>query len=247
MILQILLAAALAGPVQSTFDVASVKVNRAGSAGGEGREVESITASPGSLTMRNVSLNSCLKWAHSIRDFQILGAPGWFASERYDISAKSAGPASEAELRVMLQTLLAERFHLKLRREQRDLPIYALVVANGGRKLHASTAEGGGSMRPGEGTLTFQNVSMADFADRLSKRPFSVERPIVDRTGVDGSYDFELRLADNAADLKRGLEKNDGPSIFDVLPKQLGLKLEPQKGPIQVLVIEHAEKVPVEN
>ena len=88
---------------------------------------------------------------------------------------------------------------------------------------------------------------MSDFADRLSTRPFSMDRPIVDRTGLAGFYDFDLKLADNAAELKTSLERNDGPSIFDVVQQQLGLKLEPQKGLLDNLIIEHAEKIPVAN
>ena len=233
--------------VQPSFEVASVRVNVAGSAGGEGRERESISATPRSLTMRNVSLNSCLRWAYSVRDFQISGAPAWFATERYDIAAKAASPASVDEMKTMLQALLAERFHLKIRSEKRALPVYALIVGKNGSKLHASGTEGTAVMRPGDGVLIFQKISMPEFADRLSARPFSIDRPVVDRTGINGIYDFDLRLADNAAELKRSLERNDGPSIFDVVQQQLGLKLEPQKGPLDNLIIEHAEKIPVAN
>ncbi len=233
--------------VQPSFEVASVKVNIAGSAGGEGRERESISAAPGSLTMRNVTLNSCLRWAYSMRDFQISGAPAWFATERYDIAAKAAIPASADEMKTMLQALLAERFHLKIRTEKKALPVYALVIGKKGPKLHASGTEGSAVMRPGEGVLTFQKISMPEFADRLSARPFSIDRPVVDRTGINGVYDFDLKLADNAAELKRSLERNDGPSIFDVVQQQLGLKLEPQKGLLDNLIIEHAEKILVAN
>lgn len=232
---------------QPAFEVASVKVNRAGTKGGEGREKESIAIEPGSLSMKNVSLTSCMRWAYSVRDFQIAGAPVWSNSERYDIAAKAAGPATEKEMRIMLQALLMERFHLKLRRETKDLPVFALIVAKNGPKLHTSTADGPGTMRPGEGVLIFQNVSMAEFADHLSARPFSMDRPVVDRTGIAGVYNFELKLADNADELKRGLERNDGPSIFEVIQQQLGLKLDPQKNPLDLFVVEHVEKIPVEN
>ena len=245
MIPSVLLASILIA--QPSFEVASVKVNQQGSAGGEGRERESISAMPGSLTMRNVSLNSCLRWAYSVRDFQISGAPAWFATERYDIAAKAASPASVDEMKTMLQALLAERFHLKIRRETKALPMYSLIVGKSGSKLHASGTEGTAVMRPGDGVLIFQKISMPEFADRLSARPFSIDRPVVDRTGINGIYDFDLRLADNAAELKRSLERNDGPSIFDVVQQQLGLKLEPQKGPLDNLIIEHAEKIPVAN
>ena len=248
MIPSVLLASILIA--QPSFEVASVKVNQQGSAGGEGRERESISAEHGSLTMRNVSLNSCLRWAYSVRDFQISGAPAWFATERYDIAAKAASPASVDEMKTMLQALLAERFHLKIRSEKKALPVYALIVGKigkNGSKLRASGTEGTAVMRPGDGVLIFQKISMPEFADRLSARPFSIDRPVVDRTGINGIYDFDLKLADNAAELKRSLERNDGPSIFDVVQQQLGLKLEPQKSPLDNLIVEHAEKIPVAN
>lgn len=232
---------------QPSFEVASVKVNPRGSAGGEGRERESVVASPGSLTMTNVTLNSCLRWAYGVRDFQISGAPGWFNTERYDIAAKSSGPVSSQEVKTMLQTLLTERFHLALRREKKNLPVYALVAGKNGPKLGSSSAEGPGDMHPGEGNLIFQKISMQEFADRLSARPFSLDRPVIDRTGLNGIYNFDLKLADNAAELKHNLERNDVPSIFEVVQQQLGLKLEPQRSPLDVLVIEHAEKIPVAN
>lgn len=232
---------------QPSFEVASVRVNPRGSAGGEGRERESIVASPGSLTMTNVTLNSCLRWAYGVRDFQISGAPGWFDTERYDIAARPSGPVSGREMKTMVQTLLAERFHLALRRQKKDLPVYALVAGKNGPKLRASSAEGPGGMRPGDGNLIFQKISMQEFADRLSARPFSLDRPVIDRTDLNGTYDFELKLADNATELKHSLERNDGPSISEVVQQQLGLKLEPQKSPLDFLVIEHAGKIPVAN
>jgi len=93
---------------------------------------------------------------------------------------------------------------------------------------------------------------MTDFANRLTTRPLKVDRPVIDKTGLNGSYDFSLTFAGNAAELKSNLEGLDrgtgsGPSIFTVVQQQLGLKLEPRKGPVEILVIEQASKVPVEN
>src|SRR5580698_1440519 len=127
---------AIAAQGQS-FDVASVKPNRAGI--GENAPREKITASPGSLTMQNVSLQTCIKWAYGLRDFQISG-PGWLASEKYQIAAKAPGPAPEPELRLMLRALLSERFKLKTHMETKEKPVYELVVAKNGPKLHAATS-----------------------------------------------------------------------------------------------------------
>ena len=125
---------------QPAFEVASVKPNPNAKAGGEGSARETIDSAPGSLTMRNVSLRSCVRWAYGLRDYQ-LTAPASTAAERYDIVAKATGPAPVNQLRLMLQTLLAERFQLALHRESRELPVFALTVAKNGPRLRAPTAD----------------------------------------------------------------------------------------------------------
>jgi uncharacterized protein (TIGR03435 family) len=239
-----ILAVAFAGPDQ--FEVASVKPNRVGNAGGESAPREKITASPGSLTMQSVSLQTCLKWAYGLRDFQISG-PGWLTSERYDIVAKASGPSTEVELRAMLRTLLADRFKLKSHVETKEKPVYELIVAKNGPKLRAAK-DGDPSFGPAGGELIFRNFSMADLADRLSSRPFKLDLPVLDRTGLDGRFDFALKLATNPDELKHTLEgMEQGPSIFVFFQDQLGLKLESRKGPVEMLVVESAEKIPSEN
>ena len=242
--------AAFAAPNPPAFDVASVKPNQIGSAGGEKSERENITVSPEGVIMRNVSLRSCLRWAYDVRDFQITG-PGWLATEKYDIAAKTAPATSNGQLRLMMQTLLGDRFKLALRRETKDLPVYALVVGKNGPKFHESAAgDVKSSMRPSGGGLEFRHYSMTEFADQLAARPLKVDRPVFDKTELTGAFDFTLRLADNMAELKRtleGMEQGEGQAISTVIQEQLGLKLQPQKGPVEVLVVEHAEKVPSEN
>jgi uncharacterized protein (TIGR03435 family) len=242
--------AATAAP--PAFEAASVKPNKVGSAGGEGHTREKIEHSPVTLTMTNVTLNSCVKWAYGVRDFQILDAPGWFASERYDIAAKTLAPASEDEFRLMLRALLAERFGLAVRVEKKERPVYALAVGKNGPRLHRAAGDGAGGMRPGDGVLVFHNVSMADFADRLANRPLKVDRPVLDRTGLTGTYDFSLKFAENAAELKsslEGMERGDpgGPSVFTIIEEQLGLRLDSRKDSIDVLIVEHAGKIPSDN
>jgi uncharacterized protein (TIGR03435 family) len=247
-----LLAALAANAAPAAFEVASVRPNQAGSAGGEGHTREKIEHSPIGLTMTNVTLSSCIKWAYGVRDFQISGAPGWFGTERYDINAKAPGPVSEDELKAMLQALLAERFRLAVRFEKKELPVYALAVARNGPKLHRAAGDTPATMLLTGGGLVFQSVSMADFADRLANRPLRVDRPVVDKTGLNGSWDFTLKFADNAAELKsslEGMEKGDpgGPSLFTVIQEQLGLRLEPAKSSIDALMVEHADRIPGDN
>jgi uncharacterized protein (TIGR03435 family) len=230
-----------------TFEVVSVKPNKIGNAGGEGSNRETIQASPGTLTMRNVTLITSLRWAYGVRDFQISG-PSWMGTERYDISAKAAGAASEEQMRTMLQAALAERFKMALHRESKELPVYALVTSKKGMKLTPSAVDSPGHMSPEGGDLVFQNFSMEELADRLSTIPFKVDRPVVNETGLTGRFDFHLKFASSSAELKTALEGMDrGVAVFSYFQEQLGLRLEGRKAAMELLVIDHAEKVPVEN
>jgi len=102
-------------------------------------------------------------------------------------------------------------------------------------------------MRPNEnGELVYSHYSMEQFAGTLTAIPFRVDRTVVDQTGLDGAFDFRLKIADNAAEMKHGLERGDGPSAFEVLG-QVGLKLRPRKDEVPVLVIDSADRVPTEN
>ena len=232
------------------FDVASIRIDKAGSAGGEGQAGESITSTPGSLIMNNVTLRSCVKWAYGVRDFQLSGGPAWIAAERYDISAKTVNKTDETEQRKMLRTLLAARFHLVVREEKKQLPVYALVVVRSKAGLKPASDSGPASMRPGDGALEFRNTSMAEFAERLASRPLAVDRPVLDKTGLGGGFDFSLKFADSMDHLKAALEdvdRGNGPSLFDVIQQQLGLKLEAQKAELSAVVVVSAVKNPSEN
>ena len=232
-----------------SFEVASVKVNQLAKTGAEGSTRESVEISPGSLSMRNVTLRSCIRWAYGVKEFQI-AAPAWLASERYDIVAKASGPVPDDRLRLMLQNLLAARFKLTQHGETKVMPVYALLVTGKGTKLQVAKTQAPGSMRPNGGGLEFHNTSMSEFAERLLVRPFGVGRPVVDKTGLAGAYDFTMKLAANGAELKSSLERGEreqDSAFFDAPLKDLGLKLDPQRGPVEILVVDHAEKSPVEN
>ena len=232
------------------FAVASVKPSQIANSGREGSERENITVSPAGITMENISLRSCIRWAYGVRDYQISG-PDWLASQRYEIVAKSDVTVSPDELRPMMQRLLASRFRLVVRRGSKALPVYAMSIARSGSKLQ--TANGGESgMRPEGGALVFRNYSMADLADRLATRPFALDRVVLDKTGLDGVFDFTLRFADTEVGLKHAmeaLEQGDDRNSFmlAVLEKQLGLSFKALKAPVRNLVIEHADKVPAQN
>ncbi len=243
----LLLSAALvlsASAQQPAFEVASVKTHRPDIAG-ENRGRESIDTVPGVLTVRNASLSSCIKWAYLVRDYQISG-PAWLNDERYDITAKAAGRARLDELRRMLGTLLAERFRLQVHREAKELPVYRLVVAKSGPKLHKAELGGNTSMQGENGSFVFRGTSMAQLVEDLSSLS-QVDRPVLDRTGISGVFDFSLKFGEDNNEMKRALIGGDGPSIFTLIKEQLGLKLEARKDVVEVLVIDHAEKAPSEN
>jgi len=243
----LLLSAALvlsAGARQPAFEVASLKPHKPNVAG-ENRGRESIDTAPGVLTVRNASLRSCIKWAYFIGDYQISG-PAWLNDERYDITAKAAGPARLDELRRMLGTLLAERFRLQVHREAKELPVYRLVASKSGPKLHKAESGGNTSMQGENGSFVFRGTSMAQLADDLSGLT-QVDRPVLDRTGIPGVFDFTLKFGEDNNEMKRALIAGDGPSIFTLIEEQLGLKLEARKDAVEVLVIDHAERVPSEN
>ena len=230
---------ATTGRAQSTptFDVASIKPNLSGVGGNR------IGTSGETLTMSNVTLNICLKLAYGLQDSQIAG-PDSMTSDRYDIVAKASSPIqSQEQMQLMLQSLLTERFHLKLHREQRDLSVYALIVGKSGPKFSKSQGEGRTSLM-GKGTLVAQFAPMKALADFLSG---PMQRPVIDMTGLEGQYDFRFDLSAYAPpDLEPGKSPDVAVMVLSGLEPALGLKLESRKVPTSVLVIDHLEK-PDEN
>jgi len=250
------------------FDVAAIKPNNSGA------NVLGIRVVPGGgLRAVNATLRSLISEAYQVRDFELSGGPSWLGSARYDIEAKGQldpGSQEQTGLQVMkmLQALLADRFQLRVHRQTKEMPIYALLVAKNGPNLQASreacfdptagippppTLPGQSPSRPCGGFNNSSNqmlgasVGMARFAANLSR---FTGRTVVDRTGLKGTYDVALRWTpdEGQAWLPTGpLPTDDSqPSIFSAVQEQLGLKLESQRGPVEVLVIDRAEK-PSEN
>jgi uncharacterized protein (TIGR03435 family) len=212
------------------------------------------TASPGQISFRNASFRSILMSAYSLKQYQISG-PEWIKNMGFDILAKLPPGATKEQLKPMLQTLLAERFHLTVHRETRDLPVFTLAIAKNGPKLTAAKdpEDGGGSFGPWKGNPRWQatNQTMRGLAEFLS--PF-LERPVVNLTGLNGTYDFALYWAAEypmvrVAPKAPGTEEVSDPAltIFQAVQDQLGLELEPRNAPIEILVVDHAEKIPTEN
>jgi uncharacterized protein (TIGR03435 family) len=244
-----------ASPAQSqaaalvAFEVASIKRSQPTGRG------TGVGTDPGRLTIRNASLQFCIGWAYAVEDYQIAG-PGWLDSEHFDIVAKAERGALEDRLRLMLRTLLTDRFKLALHRETKELSVYALTVVKEGAKIHAVKADGKSRTGGGRGHLIGQKISMPEFADLLTMAgQRELGRPVIDKTGLKGVFDIALnwtpenpRSAGGNDPVARTTAENTlRPDIFGALQQQLGLRLESQKGPVEILVIDRAEKVPTEN
>jgi len=243
------LAAALAGTLVQTigaqsaaspaaeptsFEVASVTVNKSGMYAASGSE------DAGRVVYGNVTLMSCILRAYHVLGYQVSG-PGWLDSERYDIAAIKPPQATDEQVQRMLQNLLAERFKLKLHRENREMSVYALAVGKRGQKFRPSDSATARNIRFSRYSVEGAASSMAGLAYLLMRW---TDRIVVDETGLTGLYDFKLNWT------PAGREQDAAASsaaLFSALDEQLGLKLQAQKTLIEVLVIDHAEKMPVEN
>jgi uncharacterized protein (TIGR03435 family) len=225
-----------------SFDVAIVKPAQPGGRGGIIRQM------PGNqrYVANNVPLRLIMTVAYSVTDRQISGGPSWVDSEPFDIDAKAANPRTSDELHVMLQHLIEERFQLKIRHDTKELPVYELVVDKGGPRLpvHDPADLDHPPMGGSPGGMKGTNVTMNYFAFTLSR---ILDRSVIDKTALPARYDVSLEFAREGLGMKQGVadpSAAEGPSIFTALKEQLGLKLAPAKGPVDFLVIEHAEKPP---
>lgn len=210
-------------------------------AGGEGGNSRSrIEHSSDSLTMQHINLNEMIQWAYELQTYQIAES-NMLGERRYDVRAKSGGPVTVAQMRVMLQGLLATRFRLASHREPKKTSVFELVVAKGGPRLPPNKADQlpvpyarENLPRVVDGGFLFTNVSMMEFAEQLSQlRP--IGQPVLDRTGIQGVYDINLKSAASA------ILQADGPSLFTLIQEQLGLKLVSAKDAIPILIVDHAE------
>ncbi len=279
-----------------TFEVASIKPAapqamgriQMGGGGGPG------TPDPGRIRFTNMPLRMLIMRAYDAQRFQVSG-PSWMDSDRFDVIAKVPHGATKEDARLMLQNLLADRFKLKLHKESKEAPIYELVVAKGGIRMKEAAqtgeapTEGAGGPPPGppprgkDGLLTTPHgqvgiqgmrngrmrlrgdaLTMARLIEILS---MALDRRVVDRTGLTGTYDVTLDFSPegmgpgpkpmlmgprpeagggNPAEAP-GDSDDSGPTIFTALQEQLGLKLESRKGPVDLLVVDSVEKMPTGN
>lgn len=254
------------------FEVASIRLNPDCSGDHQDEHFSPGRVSVTCITLRNLIQAAYGTFANgpnsSPKRLPLFGAPDWMASSRFDLTAKAAGEAPMDQMfGPMLQALLEERFRLKVHRDTRELPVYAMIVAKGGLKIRPTKA---GTCIPLDlnhadnpspdfcGRMTGKangqhitddayGMSMTAIASRfLANR---LDRPVIDKTGIAGEFDAHLEFArtnTTAAADTSGATTETAPSIFTAVQEQLGLKLSPDKGPVEVLVIDHVER-PTEN
>jgi uncharacterized protein (TIGR03435 family) len=231
-----------------TFEVASIKENRSGEV-----RTSSQPYPNGRLVLENNTFRQMIRQAYGLWDYQVEGGPDWQERTHYDVVAKAEKPATRPELMLMLQSLLEERFHLQFHRESRELPIYALERADPnklgpslkpaapddakGRLFPIRNATGGGL----EGTA----ATMSDLASQLSNL---LGRLVVDKTNLDGAYTFTLEFSAAQRRIPPGVPpdklpviRDDQPALSTGLQEQLGLRLNSQRAPVPVIVIERAQ------
>jgi uncharacterized protein (TIGR03435 family) len=212
----------------SGFEVASVKpVNPPA-----GPHVVSLLVDHGNLKIQAAELRQIVGLAYAIQRVRILGGPGWADADQFDIAAKAeSGEATRDEIRGMLQALLAERFKLVVHRETKEIPVYALVLAKGGSKLKVAATGGKSALTDtlgpnGERRTVVAASPLRGLVNMLAN---TLGNPVVDKTGLDGIYDYTIEWPDAGSSLSASLD-------------QLGLKLEAKKEPVEVLVIDRAER-----
>ena len=200
------------------------------------------TGSPERITFTNSSLKNLVQVAYGVKSYQVEG-PAWLESAMFDVVANVPPGATRDQASLMLQKLLADRFQMKLHRSTRELPVFALVVARNGPKLKASVVDPdapkprGTFWSGGRKKFEFDRRTMASFAHTLE---LDVARPVIDRTGLKGTYDIRLEFAETKPVFSSADPQT--PELFTALIEQLGLKLESARGPVEVLVIDSVER-----
>lgn len=263
-----------------SFEVVSIKPNRSGETG---RRWDMLRSSRVALT--NVTTNDLIAMAYNLYDYQIWGGPSWVNSEKLNVDAREEDSVAQdlqklprderlEKIRLMIQSLLADRFNLSVSHKTKDLPVYVLVIAKNGPKIQKSkpgdtypngirikgpngSTYGAPILRVESSRVTGQGVPTESLARLISQQ---LRRTVVDKTGLRGDYDFTLQWTSDqseAAMLKAADEAKPGsnsalppepagPSIFTAIQEQLGLKLESTRGPVEIIVIDHIER-PSEN
>jgi len=218
-------------PKGPEFEVVSVKPGDPSTHG------QMVRRPPGRYEAHNLTLLSLVLGAYNINATQLIGGPNWLTSVGWDIEGTFPAASTDEQTRQMMQSMLADRFGLVAHRETRSLPIYSLVVSKQGSKLKKATDPTGG-MSAGPRMIRYSSVSMTELAGQLSSY---LERQVIDDTGLTGLYVIDLRFAPVETSASSGAAES-GPTLFTALQEQAGLQLVSTRGPVEVLVIDKAEK-----
>lgn len=220
------------------FEVASMRVSPPG---GSGQTTVSDWGTP-RFTAHHATLQLLLEIAFEIDADQIVNAPQWNETQGYDVDAEADAPLSYEQARPLVLQLLQERLHLAFHRETKYVPGYALVIGKDGAKLHAvEQGHAYGQIMPDR--LSCPSCGTASLSGMLTR---VLHRPVEDKTGLQGTYDIQLRYAPLNDDAS-GATDSPLPSLLTAVQEQAGLKLVSQKVPIEMLVIDHIDREPTEN
>jgi len=247
-----LLALVCAAACAQTFEVTSIHASEPGLRTGN------FHTDPGTFSIHNMTLRSCIEWAYGLSPLQISG-PAWLGELRFDINAKAVDHnADDDQLRLMVRAMLADRFGLGVHHEQKEQQVFALTIAKNGPKFHPkgtkdasrfaeSATEGAAEFSEDKTGAMAEHVTMSDVANKVSEL---VNRIVIDRTGLTGRYDFRLDLTPYMTVDTSGQDgaKADIMSIlFAGFNDQLGLRLEAGKESVELLVVDAVNKTPTEN
>ena len=266
------------------FDVASVKPNKSNDAAnsifpmGPG---DAYVPSGGLFAAANQPLIAYLRFAYKLGQGDLLGLPAWVYDDRFDIEARAQGNPTKDQMRLMMQSLLADRFKVAVHTGTKQGPIYVLLLSKSNKtgpqlrpdaepcsaapRMQSSTPSSISGTQlppipcdsigpfparaPGRGRLVGRHVTLGRLAAFLKNPYTEVDRPVLDRTGLTGFFDFDIEWSLTTTDSAQPQDsqlQDTGPTFLQALKEQLGLKLEPQTGPVDVLVIDHVEQ-PSEN
>jgi uncharacterized protein (TIGR03435 family) len=249
----------MAADADPNFEVATIKPNNSAATSMQGLVIRGRN-----FITRASSLGDLISFAYQVQAKQIVNAPDWLDKDRYDIDAvpEQEGVPNPEQIRIMIRKLLADRFGLKFHHDKRDMSAYVLTVGKDGQKLKATQIQGnlpGIGIRPGTGgiMLNMVNATIPDFTGFL--QILVLDRPVVDRTGIEGRYDYQItftpddsqfnghpppfaKKADNTASGSSDEAAPAAPSLYDALQQQLGLKLSAEKTAVEVIAIDHVEK-----
>jgi uncharacterized protein (TIGR03435 family) len=220
---------------QPAFAVASI--HQSGAAVKFERDGKTDTQ-PGHLLMKDVTVQTCVKWAYGVQRSQVIG-PAWIESEHFDIDAKADDPVDVPQLKLMLQMLLADRFKLTFHREKKELKGFVMTVAKSGSKMRPSPPDVAHYWQNSANGTVATGITMQEFTDYIAG---PMEAPILNETDLPGKYDFTLDFTNYLTPDMHAMTGEATGILIAALQGELGLKLEGRKAMFDVMVIDHVEK-----